>query len=66
VVQKISILFFVDFFYIVFVTQEGMAHILRFYLWYTVIAPVAPQETVGEAGIEPKSTALQFGVTRLT
>jgi hypothetical protein len=31
--------------------------------YYTVIIPVAPQETVGDAGIEPGTAALQSGVT---
>jgi hypothetical protein len=36
-----------------FVTQEWTPHFLRFCLYYTVMVPAAPQETVGEAGIEP-------------
>jgi hypothetical protein len=36
-----------------FFTQEWTPHFLRFYLFYTVMVPAAPQETVGEAGIEP-------------
>jgi hypothetical protein len=36
-------------------TQEETPHILRFYLHYTVMIPAAPQETVGEAGIEPET-----------
>jgi hypothetical protein len=37
----------------VFFTQEGTLLSLRFYLFYTLMIPAAPQETVGEAGIEP-------------
>jgi hypothetical protein len=36
----------------IFFTKELTPHFLKFYLFYTVI-PAAPQETVGEAGIEP-------------
>jgi hypothetical protein len=38
-----------------------MPHILRFGFRYTVIIPAAPQETVEEAGIEPRTAALQSG-----
>jgi hypothetical protein len=48
-------------FYILFFTQEGTPHILRFDFRYTVIVPAAPQETVEEAGIEPGTAALQSG-----
>jgi hypothetical protein len=40
-----------------FFTQEWTPHILRFYFCYTVMIPAAPQETVGEAGIEPGTAA---------
>jgi hypothetical protein len=40
-----------------FFTQEWTPHFLRFYLFYTVMIPAAPQETVGEAGIEPGTAA---------
>jgi hypothetical protein len=36
------------------------------YFYYTAIIPAAPQETVGNAGIEPGTAALQSGVTLLT
>jgi hypothetical protein len=32
-------------------------HFLRFHLFHTVMIPAAPQETVGEAGIEPGTAA---------
>jgi hypothetical protein len=47
-------------FFIVF-TQEGTPHILSFDLLYTVIVPAAPQETVGDTGLEPGTAALQSG-----
>jgi hypothetical protein len=53
------------FFFNGFFTREWTPHILRFFYLYTVIAPAAPQETVGEAGIEPGTAALQSGVTHL-
>jgi hypothetical protein len=37
---------------ILFFTREWTPYIPRFYLSYKVIIPAAPQETVGEAGIE--------------
>jgi hypothetical protein len=54
---KVCVLFYYRFFLNCFFTQEGTPHILRFFLLYTVIAPAAPQETVGEAGIEPGTAA---------
>jgi hypothetical protein len=39
----------------IFFTQEGTSHILRFYFDYRVMTPAAPQETVGEPGIEPRN-----------
>jgi hypothetical protein len=51
--------------FLLFFTQDRTPHILRFYLLHTVIAPAAPQESVGEAGIEPGTAALQSGVTQL-
>jgi hypothetical protein len=53
-------LYFFFFFY-----SGSPPHIMTFYLKYKVIAPAAPQETVGEAGIEPRTAALQPGVTQL-
>jgi hypothetical protein len=47
----------VIFFFKLFFTQEWMPHFLRFYLFYTAMIPAAPQETVGEAGIEPGTAA---------
>jgi hypothetical protein len=44
-----------------FFTQELTPHFLRFYLFYTAMIPGAPQETVGEAGIEPGTAAWQPG-----
>jgi hypothetical protein len=35
-----------------FIFKKGTPDFLRFYLLYTVTIPAAPQETVGEAGIE--------------
>jgi hypothetical protein len=52
-------------FFKMFFTQEGTPHILRFCLKDTVIAPAASQETMGEAGIELGTAALQSGVTQL-
>jgi hypothetical protein len=43
---------FFSFFYFVF-TREGRPH--------TGIIPAAPQETLGEAGIEHGTAALQYG-----
>jgi hypothetical protein len=64
---------FLRLFVIVFFTQEWTPHFLRFlrdvlcgdvlyvrhfiYLFYAVMVPAAPQETVGEAGIEPWTAA---------
>jgi hypothetical protein len=45
------------FFFLLFFTQEWTPHFLRFYLFFTVMIPAAPQETVGEAGIEPGTAA---------
>jgi hypothetical protein len=42
---------------LLFFTQEWTNNFLRFYLFYTVMIPAAPQETVGEAGIEPRTAA---------
>jgi hypothetical protein len=50
----LSILFFLLFF-----TQEGTPHIMRFDFRNTVIIPAATQETVEEAGIETGAAALQ-------
>jgi hypothetical protein len=44
-------------FLLMFFTQEWATHFLRFYLFYTVMIPSTPQETVGEAGIEPGTAA---------
>jgi hypothetical protein len=35
------------------------------YLLYTAIIPAAPQETVEEAEIKPRTAALQSGVTHV-
>jgi hypothetical protein len=48
---------------IIFFNQEWTPHILRFLFLYTAIVPAAPQETVRDAGIEPRTAALQSGVT---
>jgi hypothetical protein len=47
------------FIYFNYFTQEGTPHIPRFDLLYTGIFPAAPQKTVGDAGIEPGTAALQ-------
>jgi hypothetical protein len=41
-----------------FFTQEGTQHVLRF-----VLHCFRPQETVGEAGIEPGTAAWRPGIT---
>jgi hypothetical protein len=48
--------------FLLFFTQEGTPHILRFDFCYTVIIPAAPQETVEEAEIEPGTAVLQSGL----
>jgi hypothetical protein len=51
----------VNFFFLLFFTQEWTPHILRFDFRYTVIIPGAPQETMEDAGIEPGTAALLSG-----
>jgi hypothetical protein len=47
-----------------FFTQEGTPHILRFvFITHAVIISASPQETVREAGIKPRTAAVQYGVT---
>jgi hypothetical protein len=53
----------VDFFFcIFFYSGRDASHPEIFCFYYTVIIPAAPQETVRDAGIEPGTAALQFGV----
>jgi hypothetical protein len=42
-----------NFYLLIFLLRKA-SHILRFDLYYTVIVPAAPQETVGKAGSNPE------------
>jgi hypothetical protein len=55
-----------EFCFTVFFTQEWTPHFLRFYIFYTIVIPAAPQETVGEAGIESGTAVLFVCIVEIT